>query len=215
MLSVPESPIVLSLAYVVFTVIGCVYVLFAVLLGHGDGGGDHAVAGAHGDAHGGDHGPAGQAYGVDGTGHGSASSLGEAGQAAFHFPFFSPLALATLLGSIGAYGLIALHGLGTSDALSLAVAIPAALATAYAVTYAGFRVMTSSRGSSQIRLQDFAGAAAEVITPIPAGGVGEIAVIVSGQRYNGPAREAEGRDVPRGTQVRVKAMAGTTFVVTR
>lgn len=209
-----KVPSVLSLAYIVFTVLGCAYVLFAVLLGHGDTPGDHADGAEGVDAHAGDHGPAGKAYGVEGTGHGSATSLGQAGHA-FHFPLFSPLALATLCGSIGAYGLIALHGMGTSDTASLAVAIPAAVATAYAVTYVAFRLMAGSRGSSQIRLQDFPGADAEVITPIPAGGVGEIAALVGGQRYTGPAREAEGREVPRGARVKVQAMVGTTFVVSR
>jgi hypothetical protein len=209
-------------------VIGCGYVLIAVLMGHGDAPGDaghggadahghagdggHAGGDAHGDASGHDHSGA-MKYGVEGSGHGSATSLGQAGPSAFHFPFFSPLALATLCGSIGAYGLIALHGLGVSETASLAVAIPAAVATAYAITYVGFRLMSGSRGSSQIRLQDFEGAPAEVITPIPAGGVGEIAAMVNGQRYAGPAREADGREVPRGAHVKVRAMVGTTFVV--
>jgi len=190
-------------------------VLVAVLMGHGDAPGNgHASADAHG--HGGDgvhHGTDSTSYGVEASGHGSASSLGEAGHSAFHFPFFSPLALATLCGAIGAYGLIALHGLGVSETVSLALAVPAAMVTAYVVTYVGFRLMAGSRGTSQIRLQDFQGVTAEVITPIPAGGVGEIAAMVNGQRYTGPARDADGREVPRGTHVTVKAMIGTTFVV--
>jgi hypothetical protein len=52
-----------------------------------------------------------------------------------------------------------------------------------------------------------------VITPIPAGGIGEVAAIVKGQRFSGPAREQDGREVPRGAHVRVKAMVGTTLVV--
>ena len=189
----------LNLAYIVFMALGCAYVLVAMFLGHGDWGGHGTEGGAEG-----------------GNGHADGhGALGKVSHTTFHFPFFSPLALATLCGSIGAYGLIALHGLGTTETASLLVAIPAAVATAYAVTYAGYRLIASSSGSSEIKLSDFPGAEAEVITPIPVGGLGEIAALVNGQRYTGPAREAEGHEVPRGTRVTIKAMVGTTFVVTR
>lgn len=175
-----------------------------MLTGHGDSGADAgAEAGGHlADMH----------YGVDGQGHGHASA-GHGAAPSFHFPLFSPLALATLFAAVGAYGLIALHGFGASEGASLAVAVPAALATAYAVTYVGWRVISGSRGTSAIGLGQLAGVEAEVITPIPAGGLGEVAALVAGQRYAGPAREAEGREVARGARVTVQGMVGTTLVV--
>jgi membrane protein implicated in regulation of membrane protease activity len=179
-------------------------------MGHGD-----SSDGAHADAgHAGADGPAHVAYGVDGGGHGSASAEAS-GAGSFHFPFFSPLALATLFAAVGAYGLIALHGFGVTDTSSLAIAVPAACATAYAVSYLGWRLISGSRGSSQIRLADLAGASAEVITPIPAGGIGEVAAIVAGQRFAGPARELHGRELPRGARVTVKEMVGTNLVVVK
>jgi hypothetical protein len=198
-------------------------VLVAVLLGHahfGDGG--HAADGHFGDAghaavgHGAEHAGHGEAeghveYGAGGSGSVSASHLPAP---AFHFPFFSPLALATLFGALGAWGLIAKQGFGASDPTSLVFAAPAAVLTAYLVTYAGWRLVTGSTGSSQIRLADLAGAPAEVITPIPAGGLGEVAAMVRGQRYSGPAREADGKEVARGSLVTVKGMVGATMVVT-
>ena len=132
---------------------------------------------------------------------------------AFHFPFFSPLALSTIFASIGAWGLIVKFGFSVSDLASLGIALPAALLTAYCVTYVSWRLVSSSRGSSEIHMRDLVGAHAEVITPIPAGGVGEVAAIVSGERFNGPAREEQGRDVPRGARVVVKAMLGATLLV--
>jgi membrane protein implicated in regulation of membrane protease activity len=197
----------LSLAYIVFSLLGCAYIVFSVLSGHGDAGGAAGTA-AHGghapDVH----------YGVDGHGHGSASADGSV-PAAFHFPFFSPLALATLFAAVGAYGLIALHGFGASEGLSLGLAVPAAFATAYAITYVGYRVIAGSRSTSTIRLDQLVGSRAEVITPIPAGGVGEVAAIVAGERFSGPAREAAGGEVPRGALVKVQAMAGSTLIVSR
>ncbi|MBN2371494.1 MAG: hypothetical protein JXO72_13515 [Vicinamibacteria bacterium] len=208
---------ILTLTYIALAMLGSGYVLFSMLLGHfgsGDGADGHAAdhGGDFADGHAGDHG--GTDYGVDGHGHGDVSTSGGA-LGSFHFPFFSPLALATSLGALGAYGLIAQFGLRVSNRMSLVVAIPAAFATAYLVTYVGWRLAASSIGSSQIRIMELRGASAEVITPIPVNGVGEIAAVVSGQRYTGPAREANGRAVSRGAHVTIKNLVGTTLIVVR
>ena len=201
----------LTLAYIALAILGCGYVAISVLLGHiadfgGEGHGDagHADPGAAEAAH--------MDYGVESSGHGAVSA-GAHGAAAFHFPFFSPLALATLFASIGGFGLIAKYGLEVDDGTSLLLSVPAALVTAYLVTYGAWRLVAASTGSSEIRLEDLAGAAAEVITPIPAGGVGEVAAIVGSQRFTAPAREAEGSEIPRGAQVTVLRMVGTTLLV--
>ena len=200
----------LTLMYLVLAVLGAGYVVFAALLGHlADSFGDaasHGSAGHAGDADAG-------AYGLGHEGHGATHATGVEA-AAFHFPFFSPLALATLFGSLGAWGLITQHGFGIRGAVSLAVSIPLALGTAYLVTYAAWRLVRGAQGTSAIRLADLVGAGAEVLTPIPAGGAGEGAAMVGGQRYTGTAREAHGREVSRGTLVTVVRVVGATLVVT-
>lgn len=185
---------------------GCAYILFSMIAGHthfGDSG-SHDSGPAH-ESH--------MDYGAGG--HGSASASHASGPAAFHFPFFSPLALATLFGAIGAYGLIAVHGFGAGETGSLMVAVPLALLTSYLVTYAGWKLVSGSRGSSAISLQSLQGARGEVTTPIPAGGVGEVAALVDGQRFSSPARAEDGKELPRGTHVVVRAMVGTTLVVSK
>jgi len=200
----------LTVMYIALAILGCGYVLVSALLGHLadflDTG--HAASG-HGDASG----PTGAAYGVEGGGHGAASATHVAASE-FHFPFFSPLALATVFGSIGAWGLITKYGFRVGDRASLLISLPLAFGTAYAVTYLAWRLVTGSRGSSEIRLADLVGAPAEVLTPIPAGGTGEIAAVVRGQRYTGPAREVQGSEVPRGAFVTVVRVVGATMVVT-
>jgi membrane protein implicated in regulation of membrane protease activity len=196
---------VLTLVYIALAIVGCGYVLFASFLGHLDGGPsdsgpDAADAGE-------------QAYGIEHGGHGSVTAGNGAG-ASFTVPFFSPLALATFFGALGGFGLIAKYGTGVGDAVSLAIAGPAALLIAYAVTYGAWRVMRSSTGSSQIRSQDLAGAAGEVVTPIPAGGLGEVTAMVGGQRFTAPARESGGGALPRGTMVTVEHFSGSTLIVT-
>ncbi len=208
-----RSKTILALTYLALTIVGCGYVLISMLLGHihiGDAG--HADGGGLTAHDGGGHDLGGEHYGVGGEGHGAASATPGA-LPAFHFPFFSPLALATIIGCTGAYGLIAKFGWHASDRASLFFALPAAIVTAYGVTYVAWRLVMTSRGSSEIRLADLVGARAEAITPIPPGGVGEVAAMVASQRYNGPAREASGREVARGTIVTVEGMVGTTLVV--
>ena len=73
-----------------------------------------------------------------------------------------------MIAAIGGFGLIGKHGLGLSDGGSLLLAVPAALATAYGVTYAAFRLVSGSRASSVIRLDQIAGSSAFVTAPIPA-----------------------------------------------
>lgn len=212
----------LTLVYLLFAVAGCGYIIVSAFLGHlfeGADGGAHAHVGhddgggAHGHG-GGDKAGGGHAetYGLDGGGHGTASAAG-AGMGEFHFPFFSPLALATLFASLGAYGIIAKHGLGVGDGASLALAVPAAMATAYGVTYLGWRMVQGARASSVIRLAELSGSLAEVTTPIPAGGLGEAVAVVGNQRFSAPAREETGRAVPRGAPVVVVGMVGPTLVV--
>lgn len=179
----------LTVMYLVLAALGVGYVVIASVLGH--------VAEAF-DVH--DHGGHG-----DGDGHGAST---------FHFPFFSPLALATLFGALGGWGLILKHGFRLADELSLVAAIPLAIATGYGVTYAAWRMVNASRGTITYRMSDLVGASAEVLTPIPAGGIGEVAAIVGGQRYAGPARESHGREVPRGVVVKVVEVVGGTLLVT-
>ena len=195
----------LTVAYIALAVLGCGYVLVSAFLGHGsesaEGGDDSPAAESHSD------------YGVDGTGHATTHAPSTGGDG-FHFPFFSPLALATLAASIGAWGLIAQFGFRLRGDDSLLLALPAALVTAYLVTWASWRVVSGSRGTSTIRLSALAGSPAEVITPIPEGGVGEVAALVDGQRFTAPARDEKGGAVARGAAVRVVRMVGNTLLVT-
>jgi membrane protein implicated in regulation of membrane protease activity len=197
----------LTLTYLLLALAGVGYIVVSAFLGHltESLGVDHAHGGGDGHA-------ATTPYGVAAEGHGGTTTT-LVGASTFHFPFFSPLAVATLFGSIGAWGLIAKHGFQVSDGWSLVIALPLAMATAYAVTYAAWRIVAASQGTSAFRLSDLVGASAEVLTPIPAGGTGEVATTVAGQRFTGPAREAQGLAVARGASVTIVRVLGATLVV--
>lgn len=173
----------LTTTFLALALLGAGYIVVAAFLGH--------LTDAGGDSH-----------GHDGV-HGSD----------FHFPLFSPLAVATLFAAIGAYGLIAKHALELGDWQSLGLAFPAAIATAWGVAYLAFRIMRGARGTSSIKTESFEGARGEVLTAIPEGGLGEIAAIVDGHRVSGPARHEAGTAIPQGTAVTVVRMVGSTFLV--
>ena len=89
------------------------------------------------------------------------------------------------------------------------------MATAYGVTYLAHRIVATSRGSSQIRLNQIVGATGEVTVPIPQDGVGEATIMIGAERFAAPARDGHGKGIPRGSAVTVLRMAGTTMVVVR
>jgi len=197
----------LTLTYLLLALAGCGYIVVAAFLGH------LTDALGAGQAHGGNGGHAADApYGVSAEGHGATTTT-IVGASTFHFPFFSPLAVATILGSVGAWGLIVKHGFQAGDGWSLLIALPLAVATAYAVTFAAWRLATASQATSAFRLPELVGASAEVLTPIPAGGTGEVAAMIGGQRFTGPAREAQGLAVSRGASVTIVRVVGATLVV--
>ena len=57
------------------------------------------------------------------------------------------------------------------------------------------------------------GAEANVITPIPENGVGEIAYVVGGTRYSAPARAENSAAVANGKTVKITRIVGTQFYV--
>ena len=117
-------------------------------------------------------------------------------------------------GAVGAFGLIAhLRASRPRTPTSLLVALPAGFVFTYVVTYVAWRVLKGSIGTTALRPEDLAGVPAEIITPIPAGGVGEAAAVVHGERFTAAAREVDGLDVPRGAIVTVVRYAGATLYV--
>ena len=141
---------------------------------------------------------------------------GDAGGGAdgdFHFPLFSPLTLATFCGAVGAIGLLTSSGLGLSDSASVGTALGGGAVFTYVVTYAAWRLLVSSTGTQTVREHDLVGATAEVLTPIPQDGLGEVVAMVRGQRHAAPARTTDGAPVGRGAVVTVVRVAGVTLIV--
>ncbi len=126
----------------------------------------------------------------------------------------SPLTIATFVTAFGGLGLVFHHIPATSaPVLSVALSIGgAAIVAGLLVTCLRF-IFKRSQSSSESKVATLPGLAANVITPIPENGVGEIAYVQGGTRYNAPAREEKGRPVASGQTVKITRVVGTQFFV--
>jgi len=126
----------------------------------------------------------------------------------------SAVSIASFVTAFGAFGIIATQLLELSGRWSLLVAAGGGLLVGTLVQLAFSYFLLAPQGSSEVRAGDILGALGEVITPIPAGGVGEIAYVARGARVTSTARAADGSAIPRGTIVRVTQMIGPVVLVT-
>lgn len=202
--------------YIACLAIGFIYALIGAIFGelgsHGDVAvGDHGMdIGGH-DFDAGDHG--GLDFGDHDVAIGDHANLSYAEIHGLHVSPLNTITIATFVGSFGAMGLIAQWGLKLAPLASLAFAIPMAVLAAGIQFYLYSKILIGSSASSEATMADIAKCTAEVITPIPEGGIGEIAYNIKGVRYTAPARSVEGGSVPRGGRVRiVRSAAGVMQV---
>lgn len=185
-----------STAFFIYAVcfgVGLLFALMSVIFGHlGHGG--HADVG----------------HGVDAQGH------AEAGFGTGDMPGFEPVGpttIATFITAFGGIGMVmnqsaTMHRFSGIFAGVGALAIAAMVGWAFAVTFRW------AQGSSEGRIAEVTGLAATVITPIPAGAVGEIAYVQAGTRYSAPARVEDGSALANGATVKITRVVGTQFYVT-
>ncbi len=172
---------------------GVLYSLVSLFLGHGFG---HDFGG-HGDF-----------GGNDVAGHADSSSSDMPSP-------FNPLVLASAITTFGAIGLIASQGFGMGDFISTMVALAFAGAVGAVIFFGVVKLMYSSQSNSIFSLDDLADTEAEVLTPIPEQGIGEIAYVANGERNNMPARSSDKIGIERGTTVIIRKVAGNIAFVQR
>ena len=123
------------------------------------------------------------------------------------------ITVSTFVGFFGLSGLLAVWVLKMSPLPSLALSLPTAVLIAAAQFILYLKIFVHAQGSSEATMAETLGCEAEVITPIPADRVGEIAYVIKGSRYTAPAASADKEDIPKRTRVQVVNIRGTTFVV--
>ncbi len=179
------------LVYLFCLVVGFVFVLGSAVLGH----------------LGGDHGHVGGSGGHAEAGADSSDAPGVS--------LFSPIVMAAFVAAFGAFGLVFTQFQATkSPVVSAALSIVCAILVAGTIVNLLRKLVRASDSSSESQVATLAGHVATVITPIPAGGVGEIAYVQGGTRYTAPARESNGASVGNGSEVIINRVVGSQFYVT-
>jgi hypothetical protein len=128
-------------------------------------------------------------------------------------PSLSPITVASFVTAFGAFGLIALGLFDTTARWSLAWAAVGGLVVAVIAHFAFGYFLIAPQGSSEVKMKDIVGAVAEVITPIPADSVGEVAFVAQGGRMTYTAKSASGISIARGTTVVIEKIVGGVAVV--
>ncbi|MBI3177713.1 MAG: hypothetical protein HYZ35_06965 [Chloroflexi bacterium] len=132
---------------------------------------------------------------------------------AVKIPSLSPVTIASFVTAFGAFGLIA-QGLFNADAVgSLAAAAAGGVIVAVIAHFAFGYFLIAPQGSSEVTMKDIIGVAAEVITPIPADSVGEVAFVAQGGRVTFTAKSATGQSINRNTTVVIERMVGGVVFV--
>jgi membrane protein implicated in regulation of membrane protease activity len=130
------------------------------------------------------------------------------------FSALSPTTIASFITAFGAFGMILVRIEATrSPWVNIPLAMVGAMLVAGSVLALFRSIFRATQSSSESRVGTLAGQAATIITPIPAGGVGEIAYVQGGSRYTAPAREEDGIPVAGGSTVKITRVVGTQFYV--
>ncbi|RMH20546.1 MAG: hypothetical protein D6696_07920 [Acidobacteria bacterium] len=177
--------ITIGLVYVALLALGVVYALLASLAGWlGD---LHGAGDIHVDPSG--HLDAGDAHPVTGT------------------------VIATFITGFGGGGTIAHYLLDWPTGPGLIAAAGSGTALAAAAFFVLELIFSHTQSGSEFRAGEAEGRIAEVITPIPADGLGEIAYVIKGQRQRSSARTSDGAAVPKGRLVVIERLVGPTAYV--
>ncbi|OHB77734.1 MAG: hypothetical protein A2Z34_03160 [Planctomycetes bacterium RBG_16_59_8] len=186
----------IEIVFAVCFFLGLGYAVISALLGDILGGGE-SVSGGFDAGH-------------DVAGH---VDTGSADHGTIHFSPLSPIVLAMFVTSFGAAGMICLKVFGLPQYTSVAVAGGTGLVVAF-LTFLGFAfIFRVTQGSSESRQSESLGQEAEVITTIPAEGLGVVAYTSRGSRYTAPAKAIEGKEIKVNSTVVVEKIAGNTFQV--
>lgn len=128
-------------------------------------------------------------------------------------PSLSPVTIASFITAFGAFGIISGQLLGASGGGTLLWAAGGGLVVAVLAHFAFGYFLIAPQGSSEVHESDVVGARAEVLTPIPADSLGEIALVARGGRITYPARSSTGSSIPRGHPVIVdRVISGVAWV---
>lgn len=155
-----------------------------------------------GEVFGGDH----DAGALDAGGHGD---FGHEGGPSI----FSTRVMAAFLAAFGAGGLLA-RFYGYSHPVASAAGVGTGIVVA-TIVYEFAHMLYGQQASSEVRVTELVGQSAEVVVGIPSHGVGQVALVVHGERNTQIARSRDGTSIPLGTTVVITGLSGEGVTVER
>jgi len=115
--------------------------------------------------------------------------------------------------AFGAGGIIATEGLQWGALAAMGLACGSGMLIAGLVYEVLSAVYRRTQGSSEASAADIIGVTAEVLTPISKEKTGEVAYVVKGARYTGPARSIDNIEIGKTSIVEIVRVAGSTLYV--
>ena len=125
----------------------------------------------------------------------------------------SPTVIATFLTGFGGGGMLANSYFQMSVGKGVLVAIMSGIMLSGGTYTVLFFLFRETQAGAEFSLDDMVGRTVQVITTIPEGGTGEIAVEAKGSRTNGPAKSVDGRAISRNAAVTVVRVVGNLYYV--
>ena len=148
-----------------------------------------------------------------GTGGHGADIHADGSSAGIHLSPVSPITIAMFITSFGGVGFVLQQFPGGNLLFSLPLALVSGFVIAGTAFYVLYRIFSVTQASSNYTRESVLDLEAEVITSIPANGVGEIAYTAKGSRFNAPARSEDQKAIPKHAIVRMTKVAGNIFYV--
>lgn len=118
-----------------------------------------------------------------------------------HISPFKPIVIGTFITVFGGIGVIGHYIFNVATLLLFLIAAASGIVVAAFVFYVFVVTMYKNQSNSTISLQDLKRTIADVITPIPAKGVGEISYTAADSIYKSIARSLDGEEILKGEKV--------------
>lgn len=126
---------------------------------------------------------------------------------------WSPTVISAFVSTFGGVGYLSLVEWQAGTPLSILAGLVGGIAFAFFVFWGMNKIFAAVQSSSDVQVSGLKGKPAEIITPIPEGGVGEISYVAGGTRLCAPARSVSGKAVPRGATVVIVRITPTIYYV--
>ncbi len=127
----------------------------------------------------------------------------------------NPLVLTSSITVFGGTGIVSMLGLNMGGVQSAVISLVLAAIIGAVIFFGVVRFAYNSQSNSTFSLEDLIGLDGEVVTPIPAKGIGEIVYVVNGERHGLPAKGTCSDTIAKGEMVCIKGISGNTATVSR